>query len=190
MAEIFNLQKARAFEHCQEYEHCDADAIIEAACEEIERLQKAISEPVECFGTPELIAWSRELTRLLDVPESERGGWPFVLSVGCHLEKFAKSWHSQTMAEMDAEIERLRADAKRLAEFEDHECQTHEILGAILGTDDSLEECAKRAMKRIQALETALIEERKKYLKLLHPSASAVYYGPAAREQLHSEGLL
>ncbi|MCK9569580.1 hypothetical protein M0R72_11625 [Candidatus Pacearchaeota archaeon] len=34
------------------------------------------------------------LARLLDVPEEERGGIAFVISVGCHLEKFAKSWRS------------------------------------------------------------------------------------------------
>lgn len=219
MDEIFDLQKARAFEHCQEYEHCDADGIIGAACDEIESLRKAISEPLEAFGTPELIAWSQELTRLLDVPEGERGGWPFVLSVGCHLEKFAKSWDSQTMAEKDAEIERLRAEnanqkqgisnlqtalvmrdhriaeqAKLLEEFEDHERQTHEILGAILGTDDSLEECAKRATKRIEELEAALITDRTEKLAIAfvgyEPPMTMEDCERMAREQLKKENLL
>jgi len=178
MAESFNLQKARAFEHCQEYEHCDAGGIIEGACDEIERLQKALSEPLEAFGTPELIAWSQELARLLDVPESERGGWPFVLSVGCHLEKFAKSWNSQTMAEKDAEIERLRAERDM---FE----SGHERLNAKIG----------QQAKRIQTLEAALIEKEAKCI-----AYQARNPGPSektneriiaiAREKLHEGGLL
>lgn len=54
-----------------------------------------------------------------------------------------------------AEIERLQAS---LVEHEEHENQTHAILGAILGTDDTLENVAKRAMARIAELEDALAE--------------------------------
>lgn len=156
------------------------------ALDEIERLQKVISEPLEAFGTPELIAWSQELTRLLDVPESERGGWPFVLSVGCHLEKFAKSWNSQTMAEKDAEIERLRADVDGLVE-------------ALAGDDGdvAVNVCinSREQAKRIQTLEAALIEKEAKYI-----AYQARNPGPSektneriiaiAREKLHEEGLL
>ena len=42
---------------------------------------------------------------------------------------------------LEAEVERLRA---RVVEMEEHERQTHERLSAVLGTDDSLEECALR----------------------------------------------
>lgn len=44
---------------------------------------------------------------------------------------------------------------RRIAEMENHERQTHEILGAILGTDDTLEVCAlrmKNAIERIKAI--------------------------------------
>ena len=62
------------------------------------------------------------------------------------------------------EIERLRGDLgateERVREFESHENQTHAILGAILGTDDTLENVAKRAMTRIAELEKWLKEER------------------------------
>lgn len=50
MAESFNLQKARTFEHCQEYEHCNAGGIIEAACEEIERLRADVDGLVEALA--------------------------------------------------------------------------------------------------------------------------------------------
>ncbi|MFA5376632.1 MAG: hypothetical protein WC455_12870 [Dehalococcoidia bacterium] len=43
MAE-FDIEKARAFEGCQEYEHCKAGEIVEAACDEIERLQATRSQ--------------------------------------------------------------------------------------------------------------------------------------------------
>ncbi len=54
-----------------------------------------------------------------------------------------------------AEIERLRAS---LVEHEEHENQTHEVLGNILGTDDTLENVAKRAAARIKELEAELAE--------------------------------
>lgn len=41
----------------------------------------------------------------------------------------------------DLAAERERADA-----LQAHEDQTHAVLGAILGTDDSLEQCAKRLL--------------------------------------------
>jgi len=44
-----------------------------------------------------------------------------------------------------AEIKQLRT---KLAEFEQHERQTHETLGAILGTDTSLEAGAKRLFEQ------------------------------------------
>lgn len=47
-------------------------------------------------------------------------------------------------ADVPQESAELTALRERLAGVEEHERQTHERLGAILGTDDSLEECAKR----------------------------------------------
>ena len=73
----FDIEKARAFEQCQEYEHCKAGEIIEAACEEIERLraenaimksQKTCS--TRCPRSPHPLGWggigrSRKLFVLL-----------------------------------------------------------------------------------------------------------------------------
>jgi len=56
----------------------------------------------------------------------------------------------QSFYESLAEIERLRAS---LVEHEEHENQTHKVLGNILGTDDTLENVAKRAAARIKELE-------------------------------------
>lgn len=97
---------------------------------EIERLQRIISEPVESFGTPELIAWAEGLQKIIaDYPEEERGQIPFALTMGCHLEKFAKSWNSPAMQEQAKQIEdrnliigHMQAtseiQAKRIAELE------------------------------------------------------------------------
>ena len=72
--------------------------------DEITRLQKVISEPVESFGTPELLEWANGLQKIIaDYPESERGELPFVMLMGSHLEKFAKSWNSPAMKRLEAE---------------------------------------------------------------------------------------
>ena len=73
-----------------------------------------------------------------------------------------EGWDNEasTVRRLVAEIERLRAS---LVEHEEHENQTHEVLGNILGTDDTLENVAKRAAARIKELEDALAEERAKY---------------------------
>ena len=55
--------------------------------------------------------------------------------------------------EMLAEIERLR--------------ETHEVLEKILGTDDTLENVARRAVNRIAELEVVLVEERAKTIMLI-----------------------
>jgi len=97
MSQKFDMQKSRELAmKCAFWNPMPDELLPEfvAALDRIEALEKAISEPVEAFGTTELIAWNQELARLLDVPEEERGGIAFVISVGCHLEKFAKSWRS------------------------------------------------------------------------------------------------
>ena len=65
-----------------------------------------------------------------------------------------EGWDNEasTVRRLVAEIERLRAS---LVEHEEHENQTHEVLGNILGTDDTLENVAKRAAARIKELEEA-----------------------------------
>jgi hypothetical protein len=87
---------------------CEIEALA-ASLDEIERLQKVISEPVDSFGTPELITWAEGLQKIIsDFPEGERGQIPFALTMGDHLEKFAKSWNSSVMQEQ----------AKRIVELE------------------------------------------------------------------------
>lgn len=78
--------------------------------EENARLRAIISEPVESFGTPELVSWADKIQRILSAyPEEERGNWPFVLDMGAHLQKFVKSWNDPEMAAKDARISELEA---------------------------------------------------------------------------------
>ena len=67
------------------------------------------------------------------------------------------------------------ADWAYIAELEHHEAETHETLGAILGSDDSLEQCAKRAIARIAELEA----ERNLYSARLDACAAE---GPRLQE--------
>lgn len=54
-----------------------------------------------------------------------------------------------------AEVQRLTT---RLKEMEEHERHTHEQLGAILGTDDSLEQCALRLTEALRAKDVEIAE--------------------------------
>jgi hypothetical protein len=86
-------------------------ARLKAALDEIERLQRIISEPVESFGTQDLVAWTEGLQKiLLDFPEEERGQIPFVVTMGSHLEKFAKSWNSPVIEGQAERISVLEED--------------------------------------------------------------------------------
>ncbi len=73
-----------------------------------------------------------------------------------------------------AEIAALKA---RLSELEEHERQTHETLGSILGTDDSLERCARRIKDRLSKLDNGLkdIESRASRTKI-SPTGSGMGY--------------
>lgn len=110
---------------------------------------------------------------------------------------------AEMLRERDAEIERLRGDLgateERVQEFRSHENQTHAILGAILGTDDTLENVAKRAMARIAELEKWLKKERS--ARLLEKSGSILlvylkeneidfdeFFDGKALEHLRAEG--
>lgn len=55
----------------------------------------------------------------------------------------------------EAEVQRLTT---RLKEMEEHERHTHEQLGAILGTDDSLEQCALRLTEALRAKDVEIAE--------------------------------
>jgi len=93
----------------------------------------------------------------------------------------ARKWHAAYRKAQNSnlmrakEVERLRAalahelDLRnrhiesleaRIKELEAHEQQTHEILGKILGNDDSLETVARRAITKIERLEAAFLEAR------------------------------
>ena len=85
-----------------------ARAALSCALDEIERLQAIITEPVESFGTPELITWARELQVIIaEYPESERGSLVFVMRMGSHLEKFSKGWNCMAMKQQAARIAEL-----------------------------------------------------------------------------------
>lgn len=123
------------------YWQAKAAEALPVACEEIERLQKIISEPVESFGTPELVAWAEGLQKILaDFPEEERGRIPFALTMGCHQEKFAKSWNSPVMQEQAKQIE-----------------DRNLIIGHMQATSEI-------QAKRIAELEKALVEERARWM--------------------------
>ena len=112
---------------------------------EIKRLQAIIDTP------PEEAEWKSDL-EVLDIATQ---------SSTIDIE-IAKKWHSSYRKAQNSNLlrkqenELLRAS---LVEHEEHENQTHVILGAILGTDDTLENVAKRAAARIKELEDALVEE-------------------------------
>ena len=99
--------------------------------DEITRLQKVISEPVESFGTPELLEWANGLQKIIaDYPESERGELPFCMLMGSHLEKFAKSWNSPAMKRLeDALVEERAAAIMHGASFCLVACTDEDVLG-------------------------------------------------------------
>jgi hypothetical protein len=64
-------------------------------------------------------------------------------------DQVARMMREYAAAAIEGATKELRAE---LAELLEHEKQTHERLGKILGTDDSLEECAKRLRAERDAL--------------------------------------
>ena len=60
----------------------------------------------------------------------------------------------------------INQQAKRIAEFEEHERQTHEILSGILGKDTSLEEGARRAMRHIAEQDVVLSQAQRVIIEL------------------------
>ena len=81
-----------------------------------------------------------------------------------------QTWKNEndTLKTRIAELEKdLEATEKRVREHEEHENQTHEILGKILGTDNTLENVARRAISKITELEkkNAVLEAQVTALK-------------------------
>ena len=88
----------------------------------IAELEALISEPVEAFGTPALIAWTDRLRELLAEWEKEGGSLGLSMTIGSHLERFTKAWNSPTIAALRrlADDQQAEADVllKRIAELE------------------------------------------------------------------------
>ena len=76
--------------------------------------------------------------------------------------------HDESLRVELARVNRILAiTEERVREHEAHENQTHAVLGKILGTDDTLENVARRAVNRIAELEVVLVEERAKTIMLI-----------------------
>lgn len=63
---------------------------------------------MESMNTEQLIGWNRELSTLLCMPVEDRENLGWQIAVGDHLEKFAQSWHSSRIAELEAQIVTLQ----------------------------------------------------------------------------------
>lgn len=82
------------------------ESVVRELITEVERLRSEIMQPVETFGTPELVAWIEDMHRLVvDYPEPERGQIPFVMEMGELLTRCMKSW----AAAKDARIKELES---------------------------------------------------------------------------------
>jgi hypothetical protein len=92
-------------------------AILGAALEHIDQQAAQLAEyrkPMESMDTEQLSQWNVELSTLLCMPVSDRENLWWQIAVGDHLEKFAKSWHSSRIAELEAQVAAL----KELVEWE------------------------------------------------------------------------
>jgi hypothetical protein len=142
-------------------------------CVEIERLRASLIDlHAEYINTleknPECSAWDLDEQSIEDQRRLRRNAAhaisivepPIYLQADQQVAKikeletaYLKAQNSNLLRKQ--EIERLRA---ALVEHEEHENQTHKVLGNILGTDDTLENVAKRAAVRIKELEAELAE--------------------------------
>ena len=96
-----------------------------------------------------------------------------------------QTWKNEndTLKTRITELEKdLEATEKRVREHEEHENQTHGILGKILGTDNTLENVARRAISKITELEkkNAALEAQVAALKkiAIKEKASGLFNGP------------
>lgn len=89
--------------------------------------------------TPEEIEVFREWCKVYELPDN--------------------SWTVKALKHIDQQATSLAATEERVREHEAHENQTHEVLGKILGTDDTLENVAQRAVDRISELESQIIQQ-------------------------------
>lgn len=98
---------------------------------ELESQLAEYRKPVESMDTDQLSQWNVELSTLLCMPVSDRENLWWQIAVGDHLDKFAKSWHSSRITELESQIihqtaisacrieerERLRAQVAALQEI-------------------------------------------------------------------------
>ena len=88
-----------------------ADSMIMKALEHIDQQAAQLAEyrrPMESMDTEQLSQWNVELSTLLCMPVSDRENLWWQIAVGDHLEKFAKSWHSSRIAELEAQVAALQ----------------------------------------------------------------------------------
>lgn len=76
--------------------------------------------------------------------------------------------HLSQVAQSNEHKQQLQQAQQRVGELEAHERQTHERLGAILGTDDSLEEKAKQLKQQAMGLREATFNEVKEIINTHH----------------------
>lgn len=87
---------------------------------DVNRLRAVIGEPVRSFGTLELIEWANGLQEIIsEYPEGERDSIAFYFVLGGHLEKFAKSWNSPAMQELQRKNTSLREALEPFAKAAD-----------------------------------------------------------------------
>lgn len=137
----------------------------------IHELEDALAEyrkPVEQMDTMRLAEWNEKLTELLSAPESERGYFPWQIAVGYHLERFAKSWHSARIAELEAKAAALQkivvSDRVRLIARCVHDCPE----GGCLVDEERISETVK-------ALESDLQKVARDQLAKEHSKALAAF---------------
>jgi hypothetical protein len=86
-------------------------AILGAALEHIDQQAAQLAEyrkPMESMDTEQLSQWNVELSTLLCMPVSDRENLWWQIAVGDHLEKFAKSWHSSRIKELEVQVAALQ----------------------------------------------------------------------------------
>jgi len=142
-----------------------------------------VTELVELLAAGEHEQWAAWAQAILDsepgLSDGRKAAWPGLIATPYEnlseemKDEDRRVVHLRSQVVLDyiqqqsAEIERLRAS---LVEHEEHENQTHAILGAILGTDDTLENVAKRAAASIKELE-GMLSIRTEELDIAHSVA-------------------
>ena len=86
-------------------------SLVMKALEHIDQQNAQLAEyrrPMESMDTEQLSQWNVELSTLLCMPVSDRENLWWQIAVGDHLEKFAKSWHSSRIKELEVQVAALQ----------------------------------------------------------------------------------